>query len=313
MNRLRCSISYRAPRWLRRLAVSAGILALTAITNAAGAEEVRIQYNGLMLNADLQRADDGPLSGDVFLITHGGLAHRGAELIVYLQNLLKEKNHSSLAVNLSLGLDDRHGMYDCAVAHRHSNDDAADEIGVWLNWLREQGAQRVVLLGHSRGGAQTALFAAEHDDALIKAIVLLAPATRANGAESYARRYGKSIEPVLTRARALVAENKGETMLENVGLLNCADTAATARSFVSYYTNEDRLDTPSLIPKFTKPALVVIAGGDEVVVNLGDKLASLVDGARVQANVVDGSDHFFRDLNADDAVEAIESFLSGVH
>jgi len=313
MNRFRRGISGRTPRWLRHIAVGAGALALQLATGASIAEEVHIKHNGLTLNAELQRAGDGSLSGDVFLITHGGLAHRGAELIVYLQNLLKEKNHSSLAINLSLGLDDRHGMYDCAVAHRHRNDDAADEIGIWLNWLREQGAQHVVLLGHSRGGAQTALFAAEHDDAVTKAIVLLAPATRGNGAESYARRYGNPIEPVLARAQALVAENKGETLLQHVGLLNCPDTTATARSFVSYYTNEDRLDAPSLIPRFKKPALVMIAGGDEVVVNLGDKIASLVDGARVQTKVIDGSDHFFRDLNADEAVDAMESFLSGVH
>ena len=39
-------------------------------------------------------------------------------------------------------------------------------------------------------------------------------------------------------------------------------------------------------------------------------MASLADGKRVQMKVIDGADHFFRDLNADDAVEAIDAFLN---
>ncbi|NIR31732.1 MAG: alpha/beta hydrolase, partial [Gammaproteobacteria bacterium] len=53
-------------------------------------------------------------------------------------------------------------------------------IGLWLDWLKSRGARRVTLFGHSRGGAQTALYAAENDHELVEAVVLLAPATEEN-------------------------------------------------------------------------------------------------------------------------------------
>ena len=204
-------------------------------------------------------------------------------------------------------------MYDCKVAHRHRNDDAVEEIGVWADWLKKQGAPRVVLLGHSRGGAQTALYAAEQDNALVKAVVLLAPATRANNdAAGYQERYQKPLAPLLEKARQRVQAGQGGALLEHIDLLNCPDTAATADSFVSYYGQDLRVDTPSLIPKINKPILVLVAGNDELVVGLDKKIAALADGKRVQMKVIDGAGHLFRDLYADDAVDAIDAFLKGV-
>jgi len=100
-------------------------------------------------------------------------------------------------------------------------------------------------------------------------------------------------------------------VLEHVGLLNCADTSATADAFVSYYDQSPSLDTPSLLSKLRKPTLVVMAGNDEVVVGLDKKVASFTDGKRVQMQVIEGADHTFRDLYTDDAVEAIDTFLKG--
>jgi pimeloyl-ACP methyl ester carboxylesterase len=277
------------------------------------AKDVTLQYKGLTLNANLALAADKKIADGVILITHGALAHRDMEIITYVQNLLvKEKGYSTLAINLSLGVDNRHGMYDCKATHRHRNDDAAEEIGVWVEWLKNQGAKRIALLGHSRGGAQTALYASQRDNELVKAVVLMAPAIRENtNAVGYQQRYGKPLAPVLEKAQKLVKAGKGGTVLEHIDMLNCTDTSVTADSFVSYYGDELRLDTPTLIPKIHKPLLVVVAASDEVVVGLERKVAPLVDGKRVQMKIVEGAGHFFRDLYADDAVDAIDVFLKG--
>lgn len=285
-------------------------LGITAV--AAEAKEVTLQHKGLTLNASLEFAVGKKLADGAILITHAGLAHRGMEVIAYLQNLFKERGYNTLAINLSLGLNNRHDRYDCQVTHRHRNADAADEIGAWVDWLKKQGAQRVTLLGHSRGGAQTALYAAERDNALVKAVVLLAPAIRENtDAAGYQQRYQKPLAPVLEKAQKLVKEGKGGTVLEHTDFLYCPDTSVTADNFVSYYGPDPRLDTPYLIPKLRKPTLVVVAGNDEIVVGLDKKVAPLADGKRVQMKVVNGADHFFRDLYADDAVEMIVAFLKG--
>jgi pimeloyl-ACP methyl ester carboxylesterase len=286
------------------------LLGLAIAAGGAHATEITLPYQGLSLNANLELAAGKHPADGVILITHGGLAHRSMELITNLQTLFKARGYNTLAINLSLGLNNRHGMYDCKITQRHLNDDAADEIAAWVAWLHKQGAQRVVLLGHSRGGAQTALYAAERDNDLVKAVVLMSPATADNtSAAIYLKRYRKPLAPLLEKARKLVEAGKGGTVLKHVGLLNCGDTPATAGSFVSYYGQDPRLDAPYLIPRIRKPTLVVVAGSDEEVIGLDRKVAPLVDGKRVQMTVIEGADHTYRDLYSDDAADAIDAFL----
>ena len=279
----------------------------------AQASEVRLPYQGLVLNANLQLAEGRKLSDGVILITHGGLLHRGTETILYLQKLFKERGYSSLAINLSLGLSNRQGNYDCKVPHRHLNQNAATEIGAWVEWLQRQGVQQVVVLGHSRGGSQTALYAAEQDHPLVQAVILMAPATLANNdATEYQKRFRKPLAPALQKAQRLVKAGKGAQLMPRVNVLTCANTTVSAASFVSYFGEPARLDTPMLIPKFKKPVLVLVAEVDDIVVDLGPKISPLADGKRVQLKVIAGADHFFRDLYADDAADASMAFLKQI-
>ena len=286
-------------------------LSLCAVT--AAAREITLRHDGLVLNAHLELSAGKQIADGVILITHSGLAHGRMDTLSYLQELLKDSGYSSLAITLSLGVDNRHGMFDCKATHRHRYTDGAAEIGIWLDWLKQQGARKTVLLGHSRGAAQTAVYMAEHDNELVKATVLLAPDTQAtNDAVSYQRRHHTPLAPVLQKAQALVQAGHGQTVLEHTGILYCADTSVTADTIVSYYGPDPRLDTPYLIPGIKKPLLIVIASNDEVVVGFRDKFAPLVDGQRVQMKVVEGAGHFFRDLYADDAVDATRVFLKGI-
>ena len=293
-----------------RSCLLAVLLGLSALFHSALAAEVSLPYKGLKLNADLALAPNKTMADGAILITHGSLAHRDMEMLVAFRNLLRDKAYNTLAINLSLGVDNRHGMYDCNTTHRHTNDDAIAEIGAWVDWLRKQGASRVTLLGHSRGGAQTALYAAEHDSPLLKAVVLLAPPTLRNiDPEVYQQRYNKPLKPILERARKLVKQGKGNTVLTNTDMISCPKAKVTAASFVSYYSQDSRLDTPYLLPKIRKPTLVIVAGSDEVVVGLDKAVGALADGTKLHMQVLPDADHFFRDLHAEDAVDAISVFL----
>lgn len=292
--------------------ISCFIVSMSIAVGLAHANEVTLPYKGLTLNANLELAAGKTAADGMILITHGGLAHRGMEMYVYLQDLLKKKGYSTLAINLSLGLNNRHAMYDCKVTHRHHYTDAADEIGAWVDWLKKQGTKHVTLLGHSRGAGETALYAVEQNNPLVKAVVLLAPDTReTNDAVAYQRRYKKPLAPVLEKAQKLVKEGKSGAVLKHTNFLFCPDTSVAADTFVSYYGPDPRLDTAYLIPKINKPTLLVVAGEDEILVN-SKKFAPLADGKRVQIKVIDGADHFFRDLFADEAVDVIDAFLKGV-
>jgi pimeloyl-ACP methyl ester carboxylesterase len=288
------------------------LLAMTGFASSAMAEEIKLPFQGITLNANLKKAGDSWPAGPVVLMTHGTLAHRGMEIMAGLQSMFADRDISSLAINLGLGLDDREaGMYDCATPHYHRHTDAVAEIGAWLEWLKAQGAEKVALLGHSRGGNQTARFAAATADPVVTNVILIAPQTWSAdyAAADYEKRYGKPLSPVLARAQELVDAGKGDTLMESVDFIYCEQTSATAASFVSYHAADTDMDTPSVIPAIKAPVLVVAGTEDTAVRNLPEKMEPVADGERVQLLVMDGADHFFRDLYSEDIADAVAELL----
>jgi len=293
------------PRIFNSLISSTIFLSFSIVTSTANAQEIKVQHNGITLNANLQQVDEQPLQGNVVLITHGTLAHNGMEIIQTLQELLADEEIPSLALNLSLGLDDRHGMYDCTTPHNHKHTDALDEIEVWRNWLVENGADTVILAGHSRGGNQTAWYANNHADKA-KAQILIAPATwsPAIAAKGYKSRYQQELQPLLAKAD----RSNEEQWLKDTDFIYCENTQVTASSFTSYYKPDPRFDTPTLLKKASIPSLVIIGSEDNTVSDLNEKMPD-VSNDKVQSVIIEGADHYFRDLYADEVIEHITEFL----
>ncbi len=299
---------------MRHFLPTAGLALLLALLGTApSAEEVTLTQAGLTLNANLETTGADWQQGPVVLMTHGTLAHGRMEIMESLQAALKDRGISSLAITLSLGVDNRRGMYACATPHTHKHEDAVEEIGTWLGWLQAQGVAKVALLGHSRGGNQTARFAAANPDAPVTAVILVAPQTWSedDAAADYEKRYGKELAPLVARARQLDAEGKGGSLLDHVDFIYCPDTAATAAAFVSYYAPDERMDTPRLIPEIKVPVLVIAGSEDEVVKGLVEKVQPLADGQSVSVTQVDGADHFFRDLYVDEVADAVQALVGG--
>jgi pimeloyl-ACP methyl ester carboxylesterase len=287
-------------------------LLLLLFTLNLHAEEITLDHNALKVSANLEKAGDGWRDGPVVLMTHGTLAHNRMEIMATLQELFLEREITTLAINLSLGLSNREGMYDCAVPHSHKHTDALDEIGLWLGWLKQQGVKSVVLLGHSRGGNQTAWFAAERDDAAISKVVLIAPQVwdEEKNAKGYQKSYGKALAPLLAKAEKLVAEGRGDTMLSPVDFIYCPQSSVTANAFVSYYRPDQRMDTPTLLKQIDKPVLLFAGSEDTVVKGLIEKMEGL-DKENVGFEVIDGADHFFLDLYAEELADMAAEFIRG--
>ncbi|BAO44246.1 conserved hypothetical protein [Thiolapillus brandeum] len=286
-------------------------LALLLISNIQ-AEEVSFKYNGMQLRGNLEKSDNWP-AGPVVLMTHGTLAHNRMEIISTLQELFAENGISSLAINLSLGLNHRSSsMYDCTTPHVHKHTDAVREIGAWVEWLTFEDVKDIVLLGHSRGGNQTAWYAAEQPDKRVSHIILLAPQiwSAEYAAQDYEHRYGKPLQPVLDKALSLVEAGKGRKMLEHVDFIYCKDTSVSAEAFVSYYQPDPRMDTPYLLPKIQQPVLLFVGTEDKVVRGLKEKLDKLPNRPpNLDVEIIQGADHFFRDLYAEDVVEKSLEFM----
>ncbi len=285
------------------------LIVLLLVSLASHAEEVSLKYRGLTVTANLESVGDDWATKPVVLMTHGTLAHNRMEIMEALQNTFKERGYSSLAINLSLGLSERKGMYECATPHDHLHTDAIDEIGLWFDWLKGKGVKSVVMLGHSRGGNQTAWFVTEHDNPLIRSLVLVAPQTWSSPTGDYKKRFNKPLAPQLAKAEKLLKSGKGDEMMKEVDFIYCEKASATARAFLSYHKGDQRLDTPYLVQKIGKPVLVIAGSEDSVVPDLVEKMQPIADGKRVTLTVIDGADHFFRDLYAEEVVDNAVSFI----
>ena len=288
------------------------VMAGWIIAPSSEAEEVKIKHAGLALNAEFQLAEDKTLEDGAVLLVHGTLAHNGMDTIRNLTEVLKERGFNTLAINLSLGIDDRHGMYDCKTPSRHKHLDALDEIAAWLGWLKSKGVGEVVLFGHSRGGNQVARFLSEKGDNKITRGVLLAPATwnAERAANGYKRSHGKPMADVLAKAEGLLRAGKGGEMLAKTGVLFCKGADVTAASFVSYYRPDPRFNTPTILKESKVPVLVIAGGKDNVVKGLPEAVEPMANGKLISFGLVDDADHFFLDLFAEDVADVMEAFLS---
>ena len=275
------------------------------------AAEVTIEHEGLTLNANLDMAEGKSFQDGIVLILHAFLQHNKAEFVQSAQQALTENEQSSLAINLSLGIDNRHGFHYCTQPHRHIQDNAVAELSAWVAWLRSKGADRITLLSHSRGANQVMVYASENIDPEVKALVLLGPASggTAPGKAAYMDRYGIDIEKVISFAQKQVTLGKGDELMK-IDWLTCPQADTTPKSFLSYWANDKFNDFKSGITRVKVPTLLIVGSQDERQPNSAEILASVVDNQRTQLTIIEGAGHFFRDLNMDEAIEAAVEFIA---
>ena len=271
------------------------IVFLTLLTAVAvKADEVQLPYEGRTLNADWVIADEGLASDEIMVILHGTLGHKDMEIIETLQSFLAEVGRDSLAINLSLDIDDRHGFFDCDLPHSHRANDAIEELGVWVNWIRTSGTKKISLLGHSRGANQAAKYLLAGDTP-ISSLVLLAPPT--------------SDSSLAASEMQTLASMKEDDWLLGVNFLHCEAAKVQVASYLSYLGSDANTDTVALLADIEVPTLVISGSDDQVSSGLGARMTEAVSDS-VSHVEIDGAGHFFRDLYLYDVVDAIDSFLS---
>jgi pimeloyl-ACP methyl ester carboxylesterase len=144
-------------------------------------------------------------------------------------------------------------------------------------------------------------------------VVLIAPAIASPEADarSYQKRYGKELAPLLAKARALVAAGQGGTMMAPTDFIYCPQATVSAASFVSYYGDDPRKDTPRNLAAIEKPLLVVAATEDSIVTGLGPLVQPLADGEKLTYVEIEDAGHFFLDFYAEDLADAMAEFIAG--
>jgi len=107
----------------------------------------------------------------------------------------------------------------------------------------------------------------------------------------------------------MIKDGKGKEAMKHVDFLYCKDATVTAETFVSYYNPEPRLDTPFLLNKLSKPVIVFTGTQDTAVPDVAEKIIKRGLNGKVKLVEIDGADHYFRDIFAQDVADAIVEFV----
>ena len=276
-----------------------GLILASCVFGSLATAQESVTHNGL--DADFYAAD----GETAVLLLHGTLAHNRMEIIATIAGLVADDyGFPVLAPNLSYQLPGREGMLDCGITHRHKDTAAVEEIAQWVDYLESQGYQKIVVSAHSRGGAQMSAYLAERASARIGGAVLIAPAVydAEYAASNYQKRFGVSLAEIMAQAQSVAPD----TVMDVPGFVYCENAKATAASVLDYYTPRDNRDTPTNLTKVTLPVLVIAGSEDDVVAGLPKALETTSGiGDNVSLEMLEGADHFFRDLYADDIAAAI--------
>jgi len=278
----------------RRLAKILALAMLAAPAGAAWAEPVQVKLGTVRLNGNLEVPEGRSLTDGVAIILHSALGHHGEPTVAALQRNLKVRGLATLAITLSLGIDDRKGPRACDVPHAYSDADVTAELDRWVEWVAKNSVRGIDFVGFSRGGAQLVDFLQKQKGG--RRAILLAPAlpAQADMAAAYRRAFGQELAIALEAARAKPKE------LRRVDYLGCRQAMVLGSTFIEAY----RPVPPEAIANIVQQTLVVLAGNDDAVPDLEPRLPSTV-----RHVVIEGSDHNFRDLNGEDAADAIAEFL----
>ncbi len=273
------------------------IIATLGLSTLTMAGEVEITYDNLVLRADWENPGQ---EQEAVLLLHGTMAHKDMEIIQALQDGLTDNEINSLAITLSLGKSGRSGMFPCAEKQTHLYTDALAELALWINWLQQQGISRIWLLGHSRGANQLTTYALSHPKQLMGLILVAPPVINsAQLATNYNKSHTKSLAAVIS-----MAEKEGQAgELLGVGFLHCQAATVSATSFLSYY-RDAKHNTVAMLKQIGMPILLISGTEDKVSAGVGAAGRKLKKD-NVSLLEIEGANHFFRDLYADEIVDGI--------
>lgn len=288
------------------------VLCLAGFAPASSAEEVTLEYLGLDLSANLEMAAGKSLKSEgAVLLVHDTLGHDRMELMAALQDGLRDQGLNSLAITLGLGLNKRKGMFDCALEQDHRHEDAVDEIGGWVQWLKEKGASSIVLAGHGRGANQVALYAINRLDKAVKRVVLMAPLmqTPEKAETEYRQKFNHSLREELAKAEELVANEEGNQLLDVPGFLSCPNAKVTAGAFADYYGANPKFQTTNLLQSIKIPVLLAVGELDPHLSDINAAQPEFNALKTVTLAIIPGAGQDFRDLGADELAKRIKEFV----
>lgn len=286
---------------LTKLAIT---LFLLIATSSIKASPLQLMHQGLRLNGELYAENKD--NDTVFLLVHGTWGHGEMEIISGIQSRLDELGENSLALTLSLGLDNRRGFLGCSESIVARHDAAIEEIRQWVEFSSDKWT-KIIIVGHSRGGNQVALYNQTDVDPSVKKLVLIAPMTwsKTQTELQYKSRFGHDLPALIAQARTYPLDS-----FFQAGLINCDSNEVSAGSFLSYYSESPNKNTPQLLENIERPTLLFLGSEDELSKKYLDQKQGYLTSEWISEITIDGAGHFFMDLYLDELVESMLEWVN---
>ena len=84
----------------------------------------------------------------------------------------------------------------------------------------------------------------------------------------------------------------------------------TPNSYISYYGEQSKFrQFYKFLPAIPVPTLVIAGTQDERFPNISEQVSPYIDDRRLFLVEIEDAGHFFRDLNIDEAIEALLEFI----
>lgn len=274
-----------------RLALVAGVLLMNFAQAWADVVTLTLQQ-GLTARAEYR---PGGRDKPAVLILHGFLQTHSFPTVHNLAEGLATAGYSVLTPTLTLGVTHRRQSLPCEAIHTHTHEDNMRELDAWLRWLKAQGHQRIVLIGHSLGSAELLLYLqARRPRTVVQFIALslveprfdLKPENLEQLRQTMQRRAARGDRQVLTHSLSF-----------------CRNFTAVPQTFASYLAiTPQRLLAAAR--SLSIPATFIMGGGDE---RLGSGWVERLRRTGKTVIVIPNASHF---LDGEHEFELIDTVLA---
>ena len=263
---------------------------------------------GNKLNANYINNDTSKI---IVLILHGTRGHKKLELIQTLLERFSDSNIDTLSMNLSYGITNRNDDFlPCDIIHDHLNSKSLSEIRLWFDFIKQKNKyEKIILLGHSRGGLNIAQFYSSLPDDnkdIISNVIMLAPISD---------EYLDIIERIKNNPLKQKIKNNSidDDEVIKIDFMSCNNAEVRYATYKDYthITSTDigsRGSLIGLLNSFSVKTLIITASDDDITPDTHERVSS-IDNRHINVVQIDDADHFFRDLYFDDMFDAVLEFI----
>ena len=264
-----------------------------------------MSQNGVHINGNFYAQEQ---SDSAYLIIHGTRGFKSMEVIDSLAKKIASEGHDVLTINLSYNIDDRNDDFlSCDILHNHNEHDSVNEIIVWYKFLLSKNKYKdISLVGHSRGALNAVQASFLLNDEEIR-MYLLAPIidTYLGTSQYYKDEHDFPYDEVIARNDDILISDE----YPPINFLFCENANVSLSTFKSYL---DFSSTKASFPftfniiqllESSENPIIIFSGTDDEILFDSYKKITEINKPNIKHYIVDGGDHFFRDLYLDDVID----------